>query len=415
MNYSLAREIYGLNPWCVDAISMPSLTAILKNMQNGVSLEIPEQKYNSVSLLKIENKTRTISQNWQLDNNDEFEAIGVINLDGPITKGGGASSYGTKDLSKMMLQMSKDDRVKGFVLNVDSGGGSSAAVQLMVDTINDVKQTKPVYAVVSKGGMAGSAAYGIASAANKIYSEDEMNIVGSVGTMISFEGRPANSTAPDGTKHIVLYATKSTEKNKAFEEALNNDNYKLLINDLLDPMNENFIKMVGSNRPQLKETSFDNGHTLFSKDAIGTFIDGIASFDQVVEMVMNESKVITNNNNSSLTNSQKKMTKEELKQSHPEVHASIVAEGANAERERVASWMVYAETDIATVTQGIESGAEITASQREKLMVKMNSKGMLEALKADNPTEVIPAESPIEADPKKEPESNENPYLKFVK
>lgn len=402
MNYSLAREIYGLNAWCVDAISMPSLTAILKNMQNGVNLEIPENKYNAISLLKIENNTRIISRDWQLDNNDEFEAVGVINLDGPITKGGGVSSYGTKDLSAMMLKMSKDDRIKGFILNVDSGGGSSAAVQLMVDTINQVKQTKPVYAVISKGGMAASAAYGIASASNKIYSEDVMNIVGSVGTMISFEGRPANSTAPDGTKYITLYATKSTEKNKAFEEALNNDNYKLLINDLLDPINENFINMVESNRPQLKGTDFDNGHTVFSRDAIGTFIDGIASFEQVVEMVMNESKMITNNNNLSLTNSTQKMTKEELKQSHPDVYASIVSEGARAERERVASWMVYAETDITTVTQGIESGAEISASQREKLMVKMNSKGLLTALQNDNAPEIVAGESVVIAQ-KEEP------------
>lgn len=401
MNYSLAREIYGLNAWCVDAISMPSLTAILKNMQNGVNLEIPENKYNAISLLKIENNTRIISRDWQLDNNEEFEAVGVINLDGPITKGGGASSYGTKDLSNMMLKMSKDDRIKGFILNVDSGGGSSAAVQLMVDTINQVKQTKPVYAVISKGGMAASAAYGIASASNKIYSEDGMNIVGSVGTMISFEGRPANSTAPDGTKYITLYATKSTEKNKAFEEALNNDNYKLLINDLLDPINENFINMVESNRPQLKGTDFDNGHTVFSRDAIGTFIDGIASFEQVVEMVMSESKMITNNN-LSLTNSTQKMTKEELKQSHPDVYASIVSEGASAERERVASWMVYAETDIATVTQGIESGAEITSSQREKLMVKMNSKGLLTALQNDNAPEIVAGESVVIAE-KEEP------------
>lgn len=403
MNYSLAREIYGLNAWCVDAISMPSLTAILKNMQNGVNLEIPENKYNAISLLKIENNTRIISNEFQLDNKEEFQGLGIINLDGPITKNGGASSFGTVYLSQMMLRMSKDERIKGFIVKVDSGGGSSAAVEIMVDAINEVKKTKPVYSWIPKGSTAASAAYGIISPSNKIYSESLMNIVGSVGTMISFEGRPANSTAPDGTKYITLYATKSTEKNKAFEEALNNDNYKLLINDLLDPINENFINMVESNRPQLKATDFDNGHTVFSRDAIGTFIDGIASFEQVVEMVMSESKMITNNNNLSLTNSKKKMTKEELKQSHPEVYSSVVSEGANAERERVASWMVYAETDIATVTQGIESGAEISASQREKLMVKMNSKGLLNALKNDNAPNIVADESSVTNEEKEEP------------
>ena len=31
-----AKEIYGLNTWCVDAISFKSLYAILTNIQNGV-------------------------------------------------------------------------------------------------------------------------------------------------------------------------------------------------------------------------------------------------------------------------------------------------------------------------------------------------------------------------------------------
>jgi hypothetical protein len=77
--------------------------------------------------------------------------------------------------------------------------------------------------------------------------------------------------------------------------------------------------------------------------------------------------------------------------------------------------MVYAETDSATVTQGIESGAEITASQREKLMVKMNSKGMLDALKSDSPKEVVAPEAPVEVVKGEDPKSTENPYLQFIK
>lgn len=394
MNYSLAREVYGLNAWCIDSVSLPSLTSILKNMQNGVSLEIPETKYNTPFLFDIKSKARIVSNNWQLDSKEEFDAVGVINLNGPITKSGGASSLGTQEISDMMLQMSKDDRVKGFVLKVDSGGGSSAAVEIMSDTINEVKKSKPVYTLVEKGGMMASAAYGIGSAGNKIFSEDKMSIVGSIGTMISFEGRASNSQNPDGTKYITVYATKSTEKNKAFEEALNNDNYKLLVSELLDPINENFIAMVESNRPQLKGTTFDNGYTVFSKDAIGTFIDGIASFDEVVQMVLEDSKN-NSSSNLSLINSQKKMTKEELKQSHPETYSSIVSEGANAERERVASWMVYANTDIEAVTQGIKGGAEISSSQREEFMVKMNSNKMIADLKSDSNGAVVVAEAGV--------------------
>lgn len=397
MNYGLAKEIYGLNTWCVDAISFKSLSSILTNIQNGVSLDIPEQKYNSISLFQVKSDAKLIQREWDLDSKDDFEGIGIINLNGPITKGGGASSSGMIELSNTMLTMAKDSRVKAFIIKTDSGGGSSGAVDIMGDAIQEVKKTKPVYALVTKGGMAGSAAYGIVSNANKIFSEDKMSIVGSVGTMISMEGHKANSQSPDGTKHITIYATKSTEKNKAFEEAFNNDNYELIISELLDPVNESFISRTLENRPQLKGTDFDNGHTKFSKDAVGTFIDGIASFDEVVQMVLTDSKntkpslnLINNNQNSS------KMTKEELKNSFPDVHSSIISEGVTREKERVASWLAYQNADAEAVKNGIESGLDISPSQREQLLIKMNSSAMLANLTADATPAVTVAETATE-------------------
>lgn len=406
MNYGLAKEIYGLNTWCVDAISFKSLSAILTNIQNGVKLDIPEQKYNSISLYQVKSATKLIQREWQLDNKDDFDGIGVINLNGPITKGGGASSSGMIELSNQMLLMSNDSRIKGFVILTDSGGGSSGAVDIMGDAIQEVKKTKPVYALVTKGGMAGSAAYGIVSNANKIYAEDGMSIVGSVGTMISMEGHKANSQSPDGTKHITIYATKSTEKNKAFEEAFNNDNYDLIISELLDPINESFINRTLANRPQLKGTNFDNGHTKFTKDAVGTFIDGIASFNEVVNMVLSDSKTqITSSN--SINNNQKssKMTKEELKSSFPDVHASIVSEGVTKEKERVASWLAYQNADAEAVKNGIESGLDISPSQREQLLIKMSANTMLGNLNSDAVVPVPTAETPTEV--KKVPEQTD--------
>lgn len=400
MNYGLAKEIYGLNTWCVDAISFKSLSAILTNIQNGVKLDIPEQKYNSISLFQVKSATKLIQREWQLDNKDDFDGIGVINLNGPITKGGGASSSGMIELSNQMLQMANDSRIKGFVILTDSGGGSSGAVDIMGDAIQEVKKTKPVYALVTKGGMAGSAAYGIVSNANKIFAEDGMSIVGSVGTMISMEGHKANSQSPDGTKHITIYATKSTEKNKAFEEAFNNDNYELITSELLDPINESFINRTLANRPQLKGTNFDNGHTKFTKDSVGTFIDGIASFNEVVQMVLSDSKENKNNNsNLSLTNSTKKMKKEEIKQAHPEVYAEIVSDGVSAELDRVQSWLVFNSADPEAVLAGINSGNSLKQSEIVALSVKMNASAMLANLTADGTPPVVTAEAPTVVDP----------------
>lgn len=394
MNFALAKEIYGV-PWCVDAVSFQSLSAILNNNRNGVSLELPEIKYNSCYLYNIKSKTQLIYSDGQLDNKEDFQGIAVINIDGAITLSGGQSSVGMEQVSSQMYKLAKDDRIKGFVLSINSGGGASGAVQVMNDTINEIKKTKPVYTSIKKGGMAGSAAYGIASASTKIFSESGMNIVGSVGTMIQFEGVEANSVSKDGTKNIRLYATKSTAKNKAFEEAVNNDNYELIINELLDPVNENFISQTLANRPLLSGSGFDTAKTVFSKDGVGTFIDGIASFNEVVNMVISESKIKSNlkvNNNNS---NSKKMTKTEIKNEHPSTFAEILQEGVLQERERVASWMVHATTDPEAVSAGIESGSHISASQTQKFLVKMHSNSMLANLTSDNAKPVITEESTV--------------------
>jgi ClpP class serine protease len=389
MNFPLAKEIYG-NPWSVDAVSFLQLTSILKNIQNGVALESMDSKLNSIA---VYSETRLIEHGDYLKNSDSFDGIGVINLNGPITKNGGASSYGTKYLAQSMLQMSKDSRIKGFVIKTDSGGGATGAVSLMQEAISKVKETKPVYALVEKGGMAGSAAYGIISGATKIFSEDEMNVVGSVGTMIQFSGKPNGTVDTDGEKHITLYATKSTSKNKGFEEAIENDNYQIIVNELLDPINENFISSVLKNRPLLEGSSFDNGHTVFSKDAIGTFIDGIASFDEVVNMILNNNEIQTSTNKSNINSKSNKMNKEEIKSQFPSVYSEIVSEGVAKEKERVASWMVYSQADPDAVKNGIESGVEITASQTHAFLVKIASNGRVQDLKSDNAPAISTSES----------------------
>jgi hypothetical protein len=211
-----------------------------------------------------------------------------------------------------------------------------------------------------------------------------------VGTMIQFSGKPNGTVDQDGEKHITLYATKSTAKNKGFEEAIENDNYDILVSELLDPINENFISGVLANRPQLKASNFENGHTLFSKDAIGTFIDGIASFEEVVSMILSGT---VNNSNSNINSNSTKMNKSEIKQNHPAVYSEIVSEGMEAQKEIVASWIPFYDADSKAVMEGIKSGEAIKESQKNAFLVAIASKGKVDDLKADSAPAVVAAET----------------------
>lgn len=376
INFSLGKEIYGANPWFVDQQTLPSLLGILNVLQSGTTLEAPDIKYNSCEIISQET-TKLIRRPYQLDNKDTFSGVGLININGPITVSGGASSFGMKQQAAMMLVMSKDERIKGFIILADSGGGSTAAIEIMTDAINEVKQTKKVIGLVDKGGVAASACFAILSACDEIFAESKMSIIGGAGTIIQFSGRKANSTDKDGVKHIRLLATKSTEKNKAFEEALNNDNFELLFSELLDPINERLLEIIENNRPQLKGSNFDNGHIVFAKDGIGTFIDGIKTFSEVFAIAAKGSINSFNLNPN-------KMTISEFKSEHPETYASIFKAGVTAERDRAGAWMAHSETDLPAVKVGIESGKEISATKREEFIVKAASLSHIKNLNTES-------------------------------
>ena len=390
MNFQLAKEIYGLTPFCVDSFTLPAMLSVLSDVKNGIRFDALKDIKNDSFDIVFNSEDRLIRRTYELENQDEFNGVGIVKINGPILMGGGASTLGMLDVSKNVLSMAKDNRVKGFIFDMDSGGGSTAAVEIMVDTINEVKaMDKPVYVLISKGGTLASAAYGIASAANGIYYQSDMSMVGSLGTMLQTEGRQANSEK-DGVKYIRLYATKSVLKNKPIEEALNNDNYTLLVNELLDPVNERFISTLQENRPKLTSDQL-NGNAIFAKDDTGVYLDGRSTMEDLFQ------KIITNNNITNLNFNSKTMTTQELKQTHPELFSEVFGAGVTAESERVQSWLAHSETDSKAVMDGIESGAEITNSQREKLLVKSSKMKNIAEMESQSAKDFQTGESTLDA------------------
>ena len=98
----------------------------------------------------------------------------------------GNSSFGTVEeginsekLSKTILKLKDDDKVKGMVLRVNSPGGSAFGSEQMWKAVQDFKATgKPV--AVSMGDYAASGGYYISCGADRIFAE-RTTITGSIG------------------------------------------------------------------------------------------------------------------------------------------------------------------------------------------------------------------------------------------
>lgn len=399
MSFGLAREIYGRMAWAVDGETFSAYLSMIKDFRNGVDLASGEEKYNSTFLFDLKSDTRIVSNKWQARDNAKDELIYMIDLNGPITRSGGMSSYGTKDLANNIAYFESLPNVIGGIILADSGGGSTNAVEIIDSAI--ISRKKPIVSLLEKGTMACSACYGSISGSDYIMSDGENNKIGSLGTMADFEAIASGNKDANGVKTIRVYATKSTAKNNWYEEAANNDNFEPLISEMLDPENEIFLGRIKSNRPQIKESQLD-GSVYRTKDVVGTLIDGFGNMSDAINKVkeLHAAKTVVNKNKNNLNNNSK-MDIETLKSEHPAVYASILSQGKKegvqagiaAEKDRAGSWLAHFESDPAAVKAGIEGGGSITATARENFLVAAAKAGKTKDLKSDSAPDLVVAEA----------------------
>jgi protease-4 len=114
--------------------------------------------------------------------------LAVIYNAGPIYSGESSTddglfaeqSIGSATVVAALEEALLDDNIRGVVLYLDSPGGSALASEVIWQSVREVGQTKPVYAVV--GGMAASGGYYIVCAADKIFVQPH-SILGSIGVV----------------------------------------------------------------------------------------------------------------------------------------------------------------------------------------------------------------------------------------
>jgi len=147
-----------------------------------------------------------------------------------------------------------------------------------------------------------SAGYQVAAHCDKIVLEDKMSQVGSIGVFAKFQDFEAYQEK-NGLKTITVYAPQSSDKNSAYENALKGD-FKVLQNDVLKPIADNFINTVRKARPQVSEETF-TGKTYFSSDAIKLGLaDSVDTIENVIAQITGNQKKNKPQNNPSMKRNQ---------------------------------------------------------------------------------------------------------------
>ena len=319
MNYEFLKDLVG-SPWQIEPQTLNSLYPILKGMFNGLELERGIEPANHMPY-KLSAISRSISM-WSqpevpLTDEDPAPAVErekvvhVLPIRSILTKHDqNCGPVGTRTLANRLLEADGDQSVIGHILLIESGGGQASAVPEMTDTI--LKCTKPI--VVWIDGMAASAAYYIACYCDQIIASRDMDWVGSIGTMAMYEGRKSKSAEDEhGVISVTIYADGSEQKNEEWDKAINEFDFTLAKDRILNPFNAKFRADVLANRPQVLETQL-KGKTFMAGEVIGSLVDSIGEFSTAVDQVLLLANFNSGNSKNTGSNQQIINPKKQMKQ-----------------------------------------------------------------------------------------------------
>ena len=205
----------------------------------------------------------------------------ILDITGPIIKYSSWYYLGTQDIISILRRLDRNSSVSGIILNIDSGGGMVSGTAELTHTIKNL--SKPTIAYT--GGYMCSAAMDIASGANFRMSSPYADLIGSIGTMLSYQDF-SKMFEKWGATIYEIYAPQSTEKNSEFRSLVAGDQKPY--ENRLKEMTTDFISRMQEN---MKETLKDDGHVFKGKtyspqqalsvgliNEIGTLEDALAKF-----------------------------------------------------------------------------------------------------------------------------------------
>lgn len=252
----------------------------LQQKKKPYAMQIQDgQAVGVINEYQVTENGKTTSRWWM----DEMDApfVNVMPVDGPITREGGACSYGSMDLRDWMMEAANNEFCKAHIFVINSPGGSAWA-------INDFKQAidyahehgQKVYAFVD--GLCASAAMYLASVCDEVYFMHPKDMFGSIGVMAAFytEKNGTTNQYTNETYHE-LYDPESYDKNKWYRDiAENSKNDKKLMDDLKKTGVE-FRADIQKSFPAATEKHI-HGALFEAQEVTGILCDGQMTLGEVV-------------------------------------------------------------------------------------------------------------------------------------
>lgn len=296
MLHKVGLNIYN-KPWLIEPESAHNLIQLWEDIVSNKTewrAETEDDRKGYLTIQKLFAKSDVVfapADSWEAESFEGFNgSVAVIPVQGPLMKADFCGSFGTASLANFFKLAERSPSVESIVLLIDSPGGTVDGTSSFANVVKDSR--KPTLSVVD--GLAASAAYWIGSSANEMVATSKTDVVGSIGVMCSWMDWSKRTETVGGVKRE-FFATKSVDKNKSFRDANSGDG-RALITEMLDPINNEFMSAVKSNRRDkinLETEDVLTGKTyIASKGKQVGLIDNIMSFDQALKRAQQMAKTI---------------------------------------------------------------------------------------------------------------------------
>lgn len=230
------------------------------------------------------------SRQMSVDNDDEDNDppfISVYTISGPITRGGGDCSYGSKDHRDMMINAAKKPNCIGHIFIIDTPGGSAWAKNDYEQAIDFAhSKNQPVMALVD-GDCCSAGMYLAALCDNRYYVNDK-DTIGCIGVLAAFyTQKDGEKNEYTGDTYHEIYDPESFNKNEWVRDIANNNDDKLLVEELTT-LGVEFRDTVKAHCPNVTDDQL-HGKTFDAVDVKGSLMDDKKTFNEVCQIIIDKS------------------------------------------------------------------------------------------------------------------------------
>lgn len=265
-----------------DAVRMDRTpaTGVMATVKDGKLMQ------SAADLMHFHTYDDTDDDDFDDDYEDNLESeqsfVHIIRLTGPMTRGGGACSYGSIEMRDRLIQMADKKGVIGHIIYCRTPGGDANTLLDFRKAIDYIHSKDQKIYMFCDGTVASGGAF-LSALCDGVYAYNGEDQIGSLGMYAAF------FTLAHGAQNAITqetycecYADRSTDKNLWYRKAAEGDT-KLLEEDLRNHLDE-LLTNLHNDRPSITEDQM-TGKMYRMKDVVDTLIDGICTLPELVEKV----------------------------------------------------------------------------------------------------------------------------------